>query len=154
MILEIAGLTLLLLVAVFLIVPMVRSGRRQTAQQQWTHLRGEVLEQRVRMEGNTGFPEYRVRYQVDGRRYEEYAGSADRLGHTHYDLDHDVKRAVDAKMARKPVGSRIQVKVNPSNPGQVYLVEGELPARAIAYVVGAVFLLFFLLFAALAFGYI
>ena len=154
MILEIAGLALLLLVAVFLIAPMVRSSGRQAVQNQWPRVRGEVIAQRVRMQGNTGFPEYCVRYRMDGREHEAYAGSADGLGHTHYDIDYDVKRAVDAKMARKPVGSHIEVRINPSNHGQVYLVERELPARTIAYFVGAIFLLFFLLFAALAFGWI
>lgn len=57
-------------------------------------------------------------------------------------------------MQRWRAGSLIEVKVNPSDHREVYLVERELPARAIAYVAGAVFLLFFLLFAALAFGFI
>jgi hypothetical protein len=154
LILEIAGLTLLLFVAAFLIVPMVRSGGRQTAQKDWRHVRGEVTAQRVRMQGNTGFPEYNVRYEIDGRVYEQFVGSSDGLGHTHYDLDYDVKRAVDAKMARKPIGSTINVKVNPANHSEVFLVERELPARMIAYVAGAIFLLLLLLFAALAFGWI
>ncbi|MDP9193505.1 MAG: DUF3592 domain-containing protein [Acidobacteriota bacterium] len=153
MILEIAGLALLLFVAAFLIVPMVRSGDRQAAQQKWLHLRGEVTAQRVRMQGRTGFPEYNVRYEIDGRVYEQYAGSSDQTGHTDY-LDYDVKRAVDAKMARKPVGSSIAIKVNPANHSEVFLVERELPARMLAYVAGAIFLLFLLLFAALAFGFL
>jgi hypothetical protein len=153
LILEIAGLVLLLFVAAFLIVPMIRSGGRQAAQQKWLRMRGKVTAQRVRMEGQTGFPEYCVSYRIDGRTYEEYAGSADRVGHTNY-LDYDVKRAVDAKMARKPVGSQIDIQVNPARHGEVYIVERELPARMIAYVVGAIFLLFFLLFAALAFGFL
>lgn len=154
MILEIAGLSLLLFVAVFLIVPMWRSSRRQADQQQWLRVRGEVIAQRVRMEGDTGFPEYLVRYRIDGREYEEYAGSADRLGHTHYSLNYKVKRAVNGKMARTPVGSHIEVKVNPANPREAHLIERELPARALAYAAGAIFLLFFLFFVALAFGFI
>ena len=154
MILEIAGLTLLLFVAAFLIVPMVRSGDRQAAQKQWLHVRGEVTAQRVRMQGSIGFPEYNVRYEIDGRVYEQFVGSSDGLGHTHYDINYKVKRAVDAKMARQPVGSSIAVKVNPANHGEVLLVERELPARMLAYVAGAIFLLFLLLFAALAFGFL
>jgi hypothetical protein len=154
LILEIAGLALLLFVAAFLIVPMIRSRDRQATQKEWPRVRGKVTAQRVRMEGNTGFPEYCVSYRIDGRNYEGYAGSADRLGHTHYDLDYGVRSAVDAKMARRPVGSHIDVKVNPADPAEAYIVERELPARMIVYVVGAIFLLFFLLFAALAFGFI
>ncbi|HYI12024.1 MAG TPA: DUF3592 domain-containing protein [Thermoanaerobaculia bacterium] len=154
MILEIAGLSLLLFVAVFLLVPMFRSSGRQALQKQWPRVRGEVTAQRVRMSGNTGFPEYRVRYDIDGRAYEEYAGSADGVGHTHYDIEYDVRKAVDAKMARRPVGSHIEIRVNPANHAEVHLVERELPARTLAYVATAIFLLFFLLFAALAFGWI
>jgi hypothetical protein len=153
LILEIAGLTLLLFVAAFLIVPMYRSGSRQAVEKQWPRVRGEVTEQRVRMQGDTGFPEYRVRYEMNGHVYEKYAGSAARVGHSNY-RDYDVRQAVEAKMARTPVGSHIEVKVNPSNHAEVFLVERELPARALMYIVGAIFLLFFLFFAALAFGFI
>jgi hypothetical protein len=149
LILEIGGLALFLFVAVFLLVPMFRSGKRQTAQQGWPRVRGEVTAQRVRMSGNTGFPEYRVRYEIDGRSYEEFAGSSDGLGHTHYDLEYDVRKAVDAKMARKPVGSQIDVRVNPASHGEVYVVERELPARTLAYVVTAIFVLFFAAFVAI-----
>ena len=152
MILEIAGLVLLLLVAVALIAPMLRTSTRQAAQKQWPRVQAEVLERRVRMQGDTGFPEYSVRYEIDGRVYEEFAGSAGSLGHTHY-LNPKVKQAVDAKMARTPIGSHIEVKVNPSDHRQVYLIERELPARALAYAAAAIFLLFFLLFAALAFDF-
>jgi hypothetical protein len=152
-ILEIAGLVLLLLVAVALIAPMLRSSSRQVAQKQWPRVQAEVLARRVRIEGDTGFPEYSVRYAIDGRLYEEYAGSAGTVGHTHY-LNPRIKQAVDAKMGRTPIGSQIQVKVNPSDHRQVYLVERELPARALAYAVAAIFLLFFLLFVALAFDFI
>ncbi len=131
---------------------MVRSSKRQAMQKQWPRLRGEVVAQRVRMEGNAGYPEYFVRYEIDGRLHEQYAGSASRLGHTHYDSNYRVKRAVDASMARNPAGSHIEIKVNPSDPSEVYFVERELPTRALALVAGAIFLLFFLLFAALAFG--
>ena len=153
MILEIAGLALLLLVAVALIAPMLRTSRRQAAQKQWPRVQAEVLARRVRMQGDTGFPEYLVRYEIDGRAYEEYAGSTGSVGHTHY-LNSRVRLAVDAKMARTPVGSHIQVMVNPSDHRQVYLVERELPAHALAYAAAAIFLLFFLLFAALAFDFI
>ena len=154
MILEIAGLTLFVLVAVFLLVPMFRSSRRQAVQQRWPRVRAEVLALGVRMSGNTGHAEYRVRYDIDGRTYEELAGSADGLGYTAYDHDYDVKRAVDAKMARHPVGSQIDVRVNPANHADGMFVERELPARTLAYVATAIFALFFVVFVVLAFGLI
>jgi hypothetical protein len=150
-ILEIAGLALFVFVAVFLLVPMFRSSGRQAVQQQWQRVRAEVLALRVRMSGNTGHAEYRVRYDLAGRTHEEWAGSPDGLGYTHYDIDYDVKRAVDGKMARHPVGSQIDVMVNPANHAQAFFVERELPARALAYVATAVFALFFIVFVVLAF---
>lgn len=154
MILEIAGLSLFLFVAAFLLYPMFRSSKRQAVQGRWPRVRGEVLEQRVRMEGSTGLITYRVRYAVDGRSYEEYAGAPDGLGYTHYDRDYDVRRAVDAKMARRAVGSPIELMVNPANHAEVFFVERQLPARALAYVVSAIFLVFFVVFVAIAFGLI
>jgi hypothetical protein len=154
LILEIAGLSLFLLVAVFLLVPMFRSSRRQGAQRQWPRVRGEVLEHRVRMERSAGLMEYRVRYAIGGRTYEEYAGAPDGIGYTHYDSDYDVRRAVDAKMARHPVGSPIELIVNPASHAEAFFVERQLPARALAYVVSAIFLVFFLIFVAFAFGLI
>lgn len=154
MILEIAGLALFVFVAVFLLVPMFRSSKRQAEQRRWPRVRAEVLALRVRMSGSTGLAEYRVRYNMNGRTYEELAGSADGLGYTHYDVNYKVKRAVDAKMARHPVGSQIELMVNPANHAQVFFVERELPARALAYVVTAIFALFLIAFVALAFGLI
>ncbi len=154
MILEIAGLALFVFVAVFLLVPMFRSSRRQAEQRQWPRVRAEVLGLGVRMNGNTGYAEYRVRYAIDGRTYEELAGSADGLGYTDYDRDYDVKRAVDGKMARHPVGSQLDVRINPANHAQVFFVERELPARALAYVATAIFALFFVVFVVIAFGLI
>ena len=151
MILEIAGLTLLLFVAAFLLAPMFRSGDRQRAQKQWPRVQGVVTEQRVRMVGDTGFPEYRVRYRFRNEDREAFAGSPDGLGHTHYSLSYKVKRAVDAKMARKPVGSSIELMVNPANDSEMYYVERELPARTIAFVAGAIFLVFLVIFAVIAF---
>ena len=151
MILEIAGLVLFLFVAGFLLWPMFRSGDRQRLQKQWPRVSGQVTEQRVRMAGHTGFPEYRVRYRFRNEEREAFAGSPDRLGHTNYDFDHDVKKAVDAKMARKPVGSSIEIMVNPADDAEVYLVERELPARMIGLVVGAIFLVFLVIFVVIAF---
>ena len=151
MILEIAGLTLFLFVAAFLLWPMFRSGDRQRLQKQWPRVQGKVTEQRVRMAGDTGFPEYRVRYRFRNEDREAFAGSPDGLGHTHYSLSYKVRRAVDAKMARKPVGSSIEIMINPANDSEVYIVERELPARTIGLVAGAIFLVFLVIFLVIVF---
>src|SRR5690242_1494508 len=109
---------------------MFRSRRRQAAQQRWARVRAEGRGLGGRMRGNTGDAEYRGRDNMGGRTYEEVAGSADGLGYTHYDVNYKVQRAVDAKRARQPVGSRIEVIVNPANHAQGFFVERELPARA------------------------
>ena len=151
MILEIAGLLLFLFVAGFLLWPMFRSGDRQRLQKEWPRVRGEVTEQRVRMAGDTGFPEYRVRYRFRNEDRETFAGSPDGLGYSRYNLNYGVKKAVDAKMARKPVGSSIEIMINPANDSEVYLVERELPARTIGLIVGAIFLVFLVIFVVIAF---
>lgn len=150
MILEIAGLVLFLFVAGFLLWPMFRSGDRQRERKQWPRVRGTVTEQRVRMAESTGFPEYRVRYRFRNQEREAFAGSPDDLGHSLY-RDYHVKKAVDAKMARKPVGSSIEIMVNPADDAEVYIVERELPARMIGLVVGAIFLVFLVIFVVIAF---
>jgi hypothetical protein len=151
LILEIAGLALFLFVAAFLLWPMFRSGDRQRVRKQWPRVQGKVTEHRVRVAGDTAFPEYRVRYRFRNEEREAFAGSPDRLGHTHYNFDYDVKKAVDAKLARKPVGSPIEIMINPANEAEVYIVERELPARMIGFVVGAIFLVFLVIFAVIAF---
>jgi Protein of unknown function (DUF3592) len=150
LILEIAGLALFLFVAVFLMAPMFRSGERQRRQKQWPHVQGVVTEHRVRVAGDTGFPEYRVRYRFRDEDREAFVGSPDRLGHSNY-RDYDVRRAVEAKMAKKPIGSPIEIMINPANYGEIYHVEWELPARTIAFVVGAIFLVFLVIFVVIAF---
>lgn len=151
MILEIAGLTLLVAVAAFLIAPMLRTGRRQALQSKWPRLRCEVIEHRVRTSGDTGFAEYRVRYRLEGQDVDRFVGAADGLGQTGYARGSTVPRAVRLQMARWPVGSTIEIKANPMDPEEAYIVDRELPARAIAFVTASVFLLFFLVFFFIAF---
>jgi len=154
MILEIAGLLLLVGVAAFYLVPLVRGSKRQSDQAGWARVRGVITEQRVRMHNGAGYPEYRVRYRVGGQEFEDFVGSAVDAGHTDYGMDYDVTRIVDERMARRPAGSPIDILVDPNNPRRAFLVERELPLRKIAWIVGAIFVLFFLFFGALALGLI
>lgn len=151
MILEIAGLALLLAVAAFLIAPMLRSGRRQAIQSKWPRVRCEVIEHRVRTGGNRLFAEYCVRYRLRGRDFDRFVGSADGLGQTGEGHNSPVSRAVAVQMARRPVGSTIEIMANPVDLDEAYVVERELPARAIAFATASVFLLFFLVFFFIAF---
>jgi hypothetical protein len=150
MILEIAGLLLLVGVAAFFLVPMVRGSKRQSDQAGWPRVRGVITDKRVRMHNNAGYPEYRVRYQVGGEQFEDFVGSPVDAGHTQYGMDYDVTRIVDARMARRPLDSPIDIMVDPNNPRRAFLVERELPLRTIAWIVGTIFLLFFLFFGAVA----
>jgi len=149
MILEIAGLALLVAVAAFLMAPMIRAARRQALLARWPRVRADVTAHRVRMSGDAGFPEYGVRYRYEGRDHERFVGSAGGHGHTAYN-SYRVRKAVDEQMARRPVGSTIEIRVNPAD-GEAYLVERELPALAIAFATGAIFLLFFIVFFFIAF---
>ena len=124
MILEIGGLLLLLGVAAFFLVPMVRGSKRQSEQAGWARVSGVITDKRVRMHNNAGYPEYRVRYRVDGQQFEDF------------------------------VGSPVDIMVDPNDPLRAFLVERELPLRKIAWIVGAIFLLFFLFFGAVALGLI
>jgi hypothetical protein len=150
MIIEIGGLALLVAVGAFLITPMIRTGRRQARQARWPRVRGEVTAHQVRTSGDTGFPEYRVRYRFERRDFDRFVGSADGAGHTAY-RDYDVQKAVEKRMSRLPPGSSIEIMVNPADPDEAYIVERELPARAIAFVTASIFLLFFLVFFFIAF---
>ena len=149
MILEIAGLALLVAVAAFLMAPMIRAARRQALQARWPRVRADVTAHRVRMSGDTGFPEYGVRYRHEGRDHDRFVGTADGHGYTAY-ASYRVKKVVDERMSRRPVGSTLEIMVNPAD-GEAYLVERALPARLIAFATGAVFLLFFLVFFFIAF---
>ncbi len=151
MILEIGGLALLLTTAALLIAPMLRTGRRQAGQARWPRVRGEVTAHQVRTSGDTGYPEYRVRYRFEGRDFDRFVGSADGLGHTAHRLDSRVRKAVEQRMNRRPVGSTTEIMVNPADHDEAYVVERELPARAIAFAAGTIFLLFALVFVFIAF---
>lgn len=150
MIIELAGLGLLVLVAAFFLVPMFRYSTRQAAQQRWPRLRVEVLEQRLRERGGQGFPEYRVRYSLGGEEHERFVGSESPHGHRL--TRSDLRELVLKKMARRPVGSTLEIRVNPADPAVAYLIEWELPARTLFYVVGALFLILFVIFAAVGFA--
>ena len=110
-----------------------------------------VTEHRVAIRGDSGFPEYKVRYTFAGQDYESFCGSPAPLGHTAYGHDYDVKKAVHGIMAKRPVGETTEIMVDPANPARAHIVERELPARAIAIVVSGVFLLFLVVFVVIAF---
>lgn len=151
MILEIAGLLLFLLVAFGLLYPMLKGIRRQRAQSAWPRVRGVVTEHRVVVRGDSGFPEYRVRYTFGGQEYESFCGSPAPVGHTAYERNYRVQQAVQGAMAKRPVGETTEIMVDPADPERAHIVERELPARAIAIVVSGVFLVFLVVFVIIAF---
>src|SRR6188508_1505478 len=103
--------------------PMIRSARRQALLARWPRVRADVTAHRVRVSGDAGFPEYGVRYRYEGRDHDRFVGTADGTGHTAYARYPRVKKAVDEGMARRPVGSTVEIMVNPADGGEAYLVE-------------------------------
>jgi hypothetical protein len=148
MLYEVVGLLLVAGVAAYSLVPMFRAGRRQAAQKQWPRVAAEVLEHRIRESGGGAFPEYRVRYAYGGKEHDAFVGGADKAGINLTRARDTIRRAIEARMVRRrPVGATTELMVNPANAAEAYVLDRELPARALAYGIGAVFLILFVLFA-------
>jgi hypothetical protein len=154
MILEIAGLALFLAVAAFLLVPMFRSKGREAVQSRWPRVPAEVLQHRLREKGNSGFEEYLVRYSHGGVQHERFVGSPDGSGVTltgnesHVNIRENLR---DRMARRRPVGSMTEIMVNPANPAEAYTLDREVPVRVLAWVVSAIFAVFFVIFVVIAF---
>ena len=136
MILETAGLILLIVVAAFLLTPLIRAALRQRAMDRWPRVTGFVEAHHVREEENgTAFLEYRVRYQTQGREFVSMCGDADRAGITHFSVGRGStfrQDAVKRRLERYPVGQTIVVMADPANPAMAYIVQRELPLTVIA----------------------
>ncbi len=144
MILEIAGLALLVAVAAFYLVPLARERKRR-----WQRVSARILESHLRERGGEGFPEYRVRYAWNGQQYERVVGQRGPHGHPLWESD--VRELVVRRMRK--AGYTIPIEINPANPSDAYLVDfASLPANLMFWVLGAVFLVFFLVFAFIAFA--
>lgn len=156
MILVYASILGLLIAAVAFIVPMLRSAKRQRVQSAWTPLEGTVLEHRMRNAGDGGgCEELRVRFDLAGRSHEAWCGSPDGRALRNYFSSRGepadrylVRGAVKKFFDKRPVGSKLAIRVNPADPAQAIYVKRELPALALAIVTGAIFL-GFILFAAI-----
>lgn len=144
MIVETAGLGLLVLVATVLMWPLVRAARRQRRQHQWPQVTGFVVARRSRQEAGGYLPEHEVRFQLAGRETVAWCGSADRAPITGHHTpgtgpgprpDLAAQRVLD----RHPVGQTIVVRVNPEDHAEAYRVERELPLTLIAGMAGAAF---------------
>jgi hypothetical protein len=148
MILEIAGLLVFLAVAAFLLVPMYRSGGRQRRQAAWPRVQALIKGRRIRTSGNRLYREYFVQYEYAGAAQERWVGVPDATFHTesHEPGGISTHRAVEARMAKHPDGSKLEVMIHPDNPDEAYFADRELPARTLAYVATAIFAVFFLLF--------
>jgi hypothetical protein len=148
MIIEIAGLTLLVAVAAFYIVPLVRQGKRG-----WPRVTGTVRNYELRESGGQGFLRYDVRYVWNGATYERTVETRDRRrGYLLNDADGlgaDMRELLVKRMRR---AKTVKIEVNPGDPSDAYLVDGEIvPARKMAWILGAIFFLFFVVFAYIAF---
>ena len=137
MIIETAGLVLLLVVTAFLLTPLWRGAHRQRAMHRWPRLTGFAEAHHVRMDSDTGYPEFKVRYQLQGREFVSMCCEPDRAGYTGYTRGPRasfVRAAVKRRLDRHPVGQTIVVMANPANPAEAYIVQRELPLTLIATV--------------------
>ena len=140
MILETAGLILLIVVSMFLLTPLIRAAIRQRAMDRWPRVTGFVEAHHVREEENRDcvILEYRVRYQTAGTRVRvdvrrcRIARGSPRLHTVGPRVDVSSGPPSHARLDRFPVGQTIVVMANPADPAQAYLVQRELPLTVIA----------------------
>jgi hypothetical protein len=152
MIFELGGLTLLVGIAAFYIVPLIRESRKR---RRWSRVSAEVLEHRLRERAGEGFAEYRVRYTWNGTQHERFVGWRRKRGASLDRADRGAEHTrawLRRTMARRPVGSFMRIEVDPANPGDAYVDELTVEPGLIAWILGAVFLLFFLVFAFIVFA--
>jgi hypothetical protein len=151
--LTVAGFVVLAFVVAFLLLPMYRSAGRQAREKLWPRVQGTVVAHRIRARESLAFREFLVAYACDGVAQERWLGSAQdqRLEQAHFANPHRLRvpgaepgyrqrRAIEAQLKRHPVGSTIDVRINPTNADETYFVEWELPARTLAFVFTALFL--------------
>jgi hypothetical protein len=152
--LTVAGFVVLAFVATFLLLPLYRSAARQKLERMWPRVQGRVVAHRIREREALGFREFLVAYSFEGVDHERWLGSAQdqRFERAHFSNPHRLRipgaapnsrqrRALEAQLNRHPIGSTIDVRINPANAEETYFVEWELPAHTLAFVFTAVFVL-------------
>ena len=148
MLLKIGGLALLVFVAAFYLVPLARERKER-----WRRLSATVLEQHLHERGGAAFPEYRVRYAWNGQQYERVVGLRGRGYPLHDPRGRHVRMREFLARRMRATRELVRIEVNPANPSDAHVVEyGTLPPDMIFWVIGAIFLLFFLVFAYVAFA--
>ena len=151
--LTVAGFVVFAFVATFLLTPLYRSAARQARERAWPRVQGRVVAHRMREREEHGYREFLVAYDFDGVTQERWLGSAQdqRFERAHFSNPHRLRipgaapnsrmrRAIEAQLKRHPVGSTIDVRINPANADEAWFVEWELPAYTLAIVLTAVFL--------------
>ena len=149
MIVKIAGLLLLAGVAAFYIVPLVRQSKGR-----WPRVSATVRNYQLRESGGEGFLQYDVRYEWNGAPYERSVESRDRRhGYRLYDREYGGEDLRPLLLNRMRRARTVKIEVNPADPAEAYLIDGEVaPARVMVWVLGAIFLVFFVVFAYIAFA--
>jgi hypothetical protein len=149
-----AALALLLYVgmALFLLTPMVRAARRQKLQSTWPRVPAVVTAHRISSETLTSCRQFRVQFDYDGQRHDRWVSDPDGgWDHATRSLPLHLQEEMRRTMTRlAPVGSELQVMINPQGVDEAYYVARQLPAKAIAVASATVFVTFFALFVYLA----
>ena len=137
---QVLAVALLCLTAAFLTWPIWKAALRQRRRLHWPRVTGKVLEQRMREDANSVHLEYLVAYEYAGDSWQRvcrdwHGGRYTRSQRT--DLQQLRKRMLE----HFPVGSDIELTLNPDDPGSVYYRRGwTWPLFTIAVVVTLVFL--------------
>jgi hypothetical protein len=131
---------------------MVRAARRQKRLAMWPRVPALVTAHRISSETLASCRQFRVQFDHDGKPQDRWVSDPDGgWDHATGSPKVHVKEELLRRMTTlAPVGSQLQVMINPEDPAEVYYVDRQLPAKAIAIASATVFALFFALFVYLA----
>lgn len=137
--------------------PMIRSLRRIRRQSRWPRVSGEVTQHRIRQQRLRLFREFRVRYAFEGTEHHRWVGVGD--GTWHHSVgpagSHTpVRESLEQLMSKHPVGSQLEVMINPADRNEVYFVEREMPVLAITITTAAIFTALLIVFLYIAAEYL
>lgn len=153
----VVSLGLYIFVALFFLVSMIRNVRRISRQRLWPRVSAEVTQHRIRQQKLNLFREFRVRYAFEGIDHHRWAGVADGTHHSSVGpkgSTTSAREALEHLMSKHPVGSQLEIMINPADHDEVYFVERELPALAITIVTAAIFTALFAVFLYIAAEYL
>jgi hypothetical protein len=130
---EYALLGLIAVCAIYLLTSAIRSIGERFSMARWPRVDGRVLEHAVHHRRRHHRPQFVVEYSVAGRTLKTTCDSPTRSGYTHGGPAYD-------ELAKYPIGSTVQVFVDPDNPTRAFLWLPEV-TMIIAQLIGGVLFL-------------